>query len=305
MIKKKTGFKLPINPKALLEAVGLADDQSRQECTISVLVDTSLDPALLAYAKEALRPSTANIHLVVLPYYAEPVPFAHDSTLAIILGATATATGRLMTQALKEQVPAVVVTLDPASLQAIARETYHEIDTLSIVATAPASNETERFERLFAALGTWMVRELPEERASLARALNFVRDPFIANAIQATSVQNAAIAAVFFLPGADLPLLTVNQIKLFSQIAAAYGAELDKGRIQEIVVLLLSGFGFRAIARKLVGVVPVFGWAVRGAVGYSGTRAVGMVANEYFKRGGDISQIVQDLPAGLRVRTNV
>jgi uncharacterized protein (DUF697 family) len=282
--KKQTGFKLPVNPKALLEAVGLAEDQSVQEVTISVLVDTALDLALLTYAKEALRPLTENIHLSVQPYSEEPRSFAHDSALVIVLGATAPATGRVLVQALKEQVPAVVATLDPVALQTVARENFHEIDALSIVTAAPASSEEERFANLFAALGAWIVRELPEERASLARALDFIRNPFVSNAIQATSLQNAAIAAVFFLPGADLPLLTVNQIKLFSQIAAAYGAELDQGRIKEIAVLLASGFGFRAIARKLIGVVPVLGWAVRGTVGYTGTMAIGLAAHEYFKR---------------------
>jgi uncharacterized protein (DUF697 family) len=288
---KQTGKKLPVNPKILLEAVGFAEGQSVKEGRISVLVDVLLEPALLAYAKEALRSSVETVQIAVIPYSDEPPAFAHNSDLAIVLGAGSSATGRIMTQALKERIPAVVATLDPFPLQTIARENYHEIDALSIVTASPRATEEERFERLFASLGAWIVRELPDDRVSLARALAFVRDPFVENAIQATSVQNAAIAAVFFLPGADLPLLTVNQIKLFSQIAAVYGADLDKGRILEIAILLLSGFGFRAVARKLIGVVPVLGWAVRGSVGYTGTLVIGKAAHEYFKQGGSLSSL--------------
>ena len=139
------------------------------------------------------------------------------------------------------------------------------------------------------------MRRLPEERPALARAFAFVRQPFINNAIQATSLQNAAIAAVFFLPGADMPLLTLNQVKLFLQIGTAYGAELDRERLKEIALLVAGGLGFRAIARRLVGLVPVFGWAVRGAVGYGGTLAIGKAAQEYFERGGDLGELLSGL----------
>ena len=127
------------------------------------------------------------------------------------------------------------------------------------------------------------MRKLPGERLGLARALDFVRDPFVKDATQGIALQNAAVAAVFFLPGTDMPVLTLNQMRLFLQIASAYNAELDIQRLKELAVVLLGGFGFRGIARRLVGLVPVLGWAVRGAVGYTGTLAVGKVAQEYFK----------------------
>jgi len=43
-----------------------------------------------------------------------------------------------------------------------------------------------------------------------------------------------------------------------------------------------AGFGFRTIARELVGFVPVGGWAAKGAVAYAGTKAVGEAARRYF-----------------------
>jgi uncharacterized protein (DUF697 family) len=79
------------------------------------------------------------------------------------------------------------------------------------------------------------------------------------------------------------------------QIAAAYDATIDQQRLKELVVLLLGGFGFRALARRLVGVVPVLGWAIRGGVGYTATLAVGQAAREYFERGGDIKTILEGL----------
>jgi uncharacterized protein (DUF697 family) len=189
------------------------------------------------------------------------------------------------------------VTLDPVGLQQIACEQHHEVDPLSIMLADERTEveQPERFGRLFAALGDWIVRKLPDDRLVLARAFGFVRGPFIENAIRATSLQNAAIAAVFFLPGADMPLLTLNQAKLFLQIAAVYDRTLDRQRLGELAVLLLSGFGFRALARRFVGLVPVLGWAIRGGVGYTGTLAIGKAAQEYFEKGGDLRFIMRGL----------
>jgi uncharacterized protein (DUF697 family) len=305
MAKKRKGFVLPVQPAALLEAIGLTEEQSASQIEVAIFADASLDPALLAYAKAAFRPRTDNLILTVTPYFDEPPLISEDNALLVVLAADGPATGRIMVDALRVQVSAVAVTLDPARLQQIAREHYNELDLRSIVtveeyegrADGERGGETdnERFARLFVALGGWIVRKLSDDQLALARAFDFVRNPFVANAIQATSVQNAVIAAAFFLPGADMPLLTLNQAKLFLQIAAAYGAVIDQQRLKELVVLLLSGFGFRALARRLVGVVPVLGWAIRGGVGYTGTLAVGQAAREYFERGGDIKTILESL----------
>jgi uncharacterized protein (DUF697 family) len=307
---------LPINPKAVLEAVGLIEEQSASPLRIAILVDASLDPALLAYAKEAFRPRTDNLDLTVRSYptsleYTDEDGLSFltsDTVLVVLFGAEATDTGALLSRIRTTGIPAVVVAPDPAHLQQIARENNSELDVLSLaVAQAPASRQVDDeveayFGRLFAALGDWIVREVPAASFALARALPFVRAPFVTNAIRATSLQNAAIAAVFFLPGADMPLLTLNQMKLFLRIAAVYDATLDMQRLQELALLLVGGFGFRALARRLVGVVPVLGWAIRGGIGYTGTLAVGMATREYFENGGNLKELMRDLQ-GLRIRT--
>jgi uncharacterized protein (DUF697 family) len=39
-----------------------------------------------------------------------------------------------------------------------------------------------------------------------------------------------------------------------------------------------AGLGLRTVARALLDVVPVGGWAVKSAIAYSGTRALGNAA---------------------------
>jgi uncharacterized protein (DUF697 family) len=95
--------------------------------------------------------------------------------------------------------------------------------------------------------------------------------------------QNAAIAAAVFIPGVDFPVLTLNQLRLVLRIAAANGEEIDAGRLPEILGVVGTALGFRALARQAHGVIPIAGWAVQGAVAYAGTRTLGEAAIRYFE----------------------
>ena len=43
-----------------------------------------------------------------------------------------------------------------------------------------------------------------------------------------------------------------------------------------------AAFGFRAVARELLDLVPVAGWAAKGAVAFAGTKAVGEAARRRY-----------------------
>jgi uncharacterized protein (DUF697 family) len=49
--------------------------------------------------------------------------------------------------------------------------------------------------------------------------------------------------------------------------------------------VLAAGFGLRALARQVVKLVPVAGWAASGIIGYAGTLAMGRATILYFERG--------------------
>ena len=67
--------------------------------------------------------------------------------------------------------------------------------------------------------------------------------------------------------------------RLLLRLEQAYGLEIDpRERLPEIAATLGVGFGMRALARELLDLVPVAGWAVKGAVAYAGTRALGEAA---------------------------
>jgi uncharacterized protein (DUF697 family) len=67
------------------------------------------------------------------------------------------------------------------------------------------------------------------------------------------------------------------------RIALAYGEQIDNRRAVELIGVVGAGFGFRAVARELLDLIPVAGWAVKGAIAYSGTKAIGEAAVRYFE----------------------
>ena len=171
-------------------------------------------------------------------------------------------------------------------------------------------------------MGEWVVAACREKRLALALSFPFVRKPLSLEAVSATSLQNAGIGLVLFIPGADMPLMTLNQAKMLLQIAAAYGEPMSAARVKELAAIVAGGFACRSVARQVAGAVPAIGWAVKAGVGYAGTKAMGLAAVEYFERGGNIAglagvvssatakatQIAGDVaatPAGARVLSTV
>lgn len=190
------------------------------------------------------------------------------------------------------------------------------------VSDAPIPIDAAAAAALDRRMGEWVVAACREKRLALALSFPFVRRPLSLEAVSATSLQNAGIGLVLFIPGADMPLMTLNQAKMLLQIAAAYGEPMSVARVKELAAIVGGAFACRSVARQVAGAVPAIGWAVKAGVGYAGTKAMGLAAVEYFERGGNIAglagvvstatakatQIAGDVaatPAGARVLSTV
>jgi uncharacterized protein (DUF697 family) len=120
---------------------------------------------------------------------------------------------------------------------------------------------------------------------SLAQLLPSVRRTYCDHVVLTNAGQNGVIGVVVIIPGADMPAMTANQIRMVLKIAHAYGEELTLDRAVEILSVVGVGFVLRTVARQALDFVPGFGWAVKGAVGFSGTIALGQAAIAYFEAG--------------------
>jgi uncharacterized protein (DUF697 family) len=162
---------------------------------------------------------------------------------------------------------------------------YHPVDVPFVLATnvvpvpVGAALPVQRIAELIAERG--------DERGYMwAARLPVLRNAVVDHVVSKFSRQNGILGVAIFIPGADMPVLTLNQIRMVLHIAAAYGEEIDRDRALEILAVVGAGFGFRAVAREALGFVPAVGWAVKGGIAYAGTRALGKAAVAYFERGG-------------------
>jgi len=124
-----------------------------------------------------------------------------------------------------------------------------------------------------------IARKLGEQGAPLAARVPVLRAPVADRLIRSFARANGVVGAAVFVPGADLPVLALNEVRLVLRLHQAYGHDVDpRERLPEVGATLGAAFGLRAVARELLDLVPVAGWALKGAVAYAGTRALGEAA---------------------------
>ena len=138
------------------------------------------------------------------------------------------------------------------------------------------------FDAVFDELADWMADNLEQCLVTFAKAYPFLRRPVAMELMRKVALENALIGAAFFIPGADMPLLTLNQMRLALQIAAMCGHPLGTSRIKEMAVLVVGAFGSRTLVRFLVKKVSMAGFAIRASIAYAATIAVGLAAYEYY-----------------------
>lgn len=78
-----------------------------------------------------------------------------------------------------------------------------------------------------------------------------------------------------FASAGDMVAITGIQVMLMLNIEAVYGRDPDVNRAWQLLPIIGGGFGWRTLARELVGFVPVAGIAIKGAIAYAGTIVVG------------------------------
>jgi len=143
-----------------------------------------------------------------------------------------------------------------------------------------AAGEAFPLEAIAAAIAA----RLGEHGAPLAARVPLLRQAVSDQLVASFARKNGVIAAAVWIPGADLPFLALNELRLVLRLAQAYGAADDvRDRLPELAATIGAGFGLRALARELLDFVPAAGWVLKGAIAYGGTRALGEAARMRFE----------------------
>ncbi len=151
------------------------------------------------------------------------------------------------------------------------------------------------------------VKEILSDRSELGLALarHFLpfRRPVIDEVMFSVSKENALFSLASALPNivpsmielpwaigefaSDTAFLTMNQIRMAFLIAAASDSIIGyREQKAEIASIVTGAFGFRAIARELVGKIPFGGGLIpKAAVAFAGTYVMGLSLERYHRVG--------------------
>lgn len=114
------------------------------------------------------------------------------------------------------------------------------------------------------------------------------------SSLPVSSVPVVGFLLKFLATSAETMVITASQLRLCLLVAAVHGRTVDFfDRIGELWPVIGGAFGWRALARELVGFVPAAGWAVKTGVAYSGTWAVGEASRLFYEKGQPTDEEVQ------------
>ena len=283
-------MKLPVDIPSLLTAALDIEKARAVPVSVNILVDESASPEFQVFVRAGFNSESPNSRVMVSYFPTQTPDPAVPSDLCVIAAGHDPRIGQIARSFRDAGTPVLVVAEHGAEVRAHAEAAGAPLPEGDVLSSRVGQPFDEEFLGTLADdIGSWIVESAAEEkRLALSIAYPFVRRPLANQAVQQTSWQNAGVGVVVFVPGADMPLMTANQAKMVLQIAAAYGQPLSPDRVKELAAVFLNGFVWRSAARQLAGVVPAVGWAVKGAMGFAGTQAIGRAAIQYFEAGGNI-----------------
>ncbi|HWB83606.1 MAG TPA: hypothetical protein VG675_05675 [Bryobacteraceae bacterium] len=135
----------------------------------------------------------------------------------------------------------------------------------------------------------------------LARHFLSFRRQAVERIVHAISRENALFAVTTALPdvipnlielpwaigefASDTAFLTINQVRMAFMVAGACGAQVGYAHQKaEVLSIGCGALGWRAIARELVGKIPLGGGLIpKGAIAYAGTFVIGKGLERYYR----------------------
>ncbi|MBI3911666.1 MAG: hypothetical protein HY320_12145 [Armatimonadetes bacterium] len=178
-------------------------------------------------------------------------------------------------------------------------------DIVASVKNGPGITECRPAEVALLSRPEDLVHEVLERKPwlglALARRLPGFRDTVAERLIQDISRINAEFAILAGIPSAvpwlvpyvpvmtaaDWLVLTKNQAFLVLRLAAAYGQAFHPlGRYRELLGVVGGAVGWRALARRVAGMVPgAVGLGIKATVAFTATYITGRAAQHYFRLG--------------------
>jgi len=251
-----------------------AEESMEEALHLAIYVDTKCPRWLALAIKDAFVPERdARVDVYVLDGH--PVVAGIDVGVIVSGGSEALVRGAMRTYAGARQ---HVIVVAETSLDI--PDTHLPAKLGQFIADVVASEHGPLYERLANAL-----LDSTEKDVSCAANFAFCREVATARLVSRVAARNAVMGVADFIPGAGMPLMTMNQINMGFDIAATYGRGLSIGRVPEVAVIVAAGLVYREAAHVLMRFLPRLGLITRMVVAYGGTLVTGRMLASHFVQG--------------------
>lgn len=246
---------------------------------VAVFVDATATPFLIDTIREAFVPQTTSALVRVERLGEEPVKAKDDTDVSIVLSCG----GAALQERVQELVVcgAPVVVLSESSVEV----TFIHQDT-RMLGLISAADKTY----LLDTLARWIL-ERTEKQSAFAANFPFMRIAAANRVIASATFGNLATGALFFMPGADFPVMTIAQMGMMLQLAAIFGKPMRFERAYEAAGILATAFALRAGTRVLAKRAGHAGFLVKAMVGGLGTYGMGRALCALYERDVDYSRL--------------
>ncbi|MDX6644692.1 MAG: hypothetical protein QOK40_419, partial [Miltoncostaeaceae bacterium] len=129
-----------------------------------------------------------------------------------------------------------------------------------------------------------VVRALGDEAPAAASRLPKLR-PAVSEILIADAARRAGVVAAAPLAAIDMPVITLIQLRLTTQLAVVHDRTLGPERAAELAPVLIGGYAWRALSRLAQVRLPAPAALVRGALASAVTLAIGAGAEAWFSSG--------------------
>ena len=291
--------RMPVDVKKLLEAFSQAGEERGLPVNVDLVIDPTAPEALIDCMLTTFVDARSDAHVEAVVLEGAVPELALPCDLAVIVGGASPLLGDVASAGRARGIPSVVAVQRGHTFFTRAADGVAQAAGAGDVrAAAPTGGGAHKGvpladvidvelsagqQRPLEELGAWVVANAPAKRLSFAECFAFIRHPLALELARENAVQNGAIGLVFFIPGADMPVITANQAKMVLQIGALYGYAPGKERAREVAAVVASGFGLRGIARRLASALPGLSWAIKPTVAATGTMALAQTAIAYFE----------------------
>jgi len=283
---------LPVKPMNILNHakgyLGMRDE----ELKIGVFLDPRMNDSIIEHIIGMFEPASEKTRVMVhvlTPTMTLGDSVSYDAMIFALHGPDMSQV--MIAQAKDKEIPCLVVVEE--GLRAEAAEAL-ELSILDIASS-------RKLDLMISQTATWFAQNLGEHRMSLAADFLFMRPALAKETIESTARQNLVIATVFFMPGADMPVMTLNQIKMTLQLAFIYGEEFTLRRIIECLSVVATAFGWRFAARMATRAIPrIFRVPAKIGIAYVSTLALGKAMELQLLHAPDVPALDKPMPTDMR-----